>query len=326
MSKSSRSRALWKVSQQLSLEESERRKNKRGHVSCRHVSSCMNYTNQIVSLASSARMFRPVHNSSLLSTFRAPRLLAMNPRPPLRFAYRPFSQSCIVRNTTPVPPPPSAEPIPPPAFAAPPTPSRLRYLRFLPYKTLIALVLAFYVARWIDDSAGESIDAILAQFTVPDNTWLYLNLNDLHITDSPHSDRALQIVPFVSSAGKRRMTVLELTATIMEAAADPRVKGMVLSFNQSMTEHRAIVTGEVIESHLGMGVLTEVTHALKYFTTVKRMQRQGESPGIEPRTYVDKNTGHQIIQGDEGREYHPSQDVLITVADNYGTFLKRRGS
>lgn len=118
------------------------------------------------------------------------------------------------------------------------------------------------------------------------------------------------------------MTVLELTATIMEAAADPRVKGMVLSFNQSMIEHRAIVTGEVIESHLGMGVLTEVTHALKYFATVKRMQRQGESPGIEPRTVVDEKTGHQIIQGDE-REYHPSQDVIIAVADNYGTFLRR---
>ena len=243
----------------------------------------------------------------------------MNPHPPLRSPHRPFSQSRIIRNTAPVPPPPPAQPIPP--LAPPPRPSRLRYLRYLPYKTFLALGLGFLAARWIDDAIGDSIDAILAQFTVPDNTWLYLNLNDLHVTDSPHSDRALQIVPFVSSAGKRRMTVLEMTTTIMEAAADPRVKGMVLSFNQSMIEHRAIVTGEVIESHLGMGVMTEITYALKYFATVKRMQRQGENPGIEPATYVDEKTGHQIIKGDEGRDYHPSQDVIIAVADNYGTSL-----
>ena len=272
-------------------------------------------------------MFRSVRSSPIHSAFRAPRLAAM-PRPPLRIAYRPFTHSRIIRNTTPVPTPPPAQPIPPPPVAAPPVPprnSRLRYFRYIPYKTLLALALGFYVVRRIDLTMGDSIDAVLAQFTVPDNTWLYLNLNDLHVTDSPHSDRALQIVPFVSSSGKRRMTVLEMTTTIMEAAADPRVKGMVLSFNQSMTEHRAIVTGEVIESHLGMGVLSEITEALKFFAAVKRMQRQGESPGIEPHTFVDKKTGRQIIKGEEGREYHPSQDVIIAVSDNYGTRFREGG-
>ena len=86
----------------------------------------------------------------------------------------------------------------------------------------------------IEESVTGGIQAILEQFTVPDKTWIYLNLNDLHVTESPHSDRALQILPFVRSAGKRRMTVLELISTLAAAAADPRVKGLVLAFNDSM--------------------------------------------------------------------------------------------
>jgi hypothetical protein len=176
----------------------------------------------------------------------------------------------------------------------------------------------------------ESIEAVLAQFIVPENTWLYLNLNDLHVTESPHSDRALQIVPFVSSAGKRRMTVLEMTTMITQAAADPRVKGLILAFNDSMIEHRAILTGEVIESHLGMGVLNELQNAIGLFRIAKRNQRfqgKAEDERVEPEikniqelliaSRIGKPTEKEVEIITATKKYHPSEDVVLAIADNY---------
>jgi hypothetical protein len=170
----------------------------------------------------------------------------------------------------------------------------------------------------VEETAKEGVEAILEQFTVPDNTWIYLNLNDLHVTESPHSERALQILPFVSSAGKRRMTVLEMCTALSTASADPHVKGLVLAFNDSMIEHRAILTGEVIESHLGMGVLEELQKAIGHFRMEKRAQRMLEKDefGIVEPEWV--KFPHQV--NEEGVPgYHPTQDVVIAVADKYCT-------
>jgi len=199
----------------------------------------------------------------------------------------------------------------------------------MPWKTIIALGIGYYLYTIADETMGQSIQAILAQFTVPDNTWLYLNLNDLHITESPHSERALQIVPFVSSAGKRRMTVLEMITTITQAAADPRVKGLILAFNESMIEHRSILTGEVIESHLGMGVLNELQNAIGTFRIAKRAQRlqqKKEGEVVEPQFQGScslKVSDRKLGEKEESTvvevvdNYHPSQDVVIAIADNY---------
>jgi hypothetical protein len=199
----------------------------------------------------------------------------------------------------------------------------------MPWKTIIALGIGYYLYTIADETMGQSIQAILAQFTVPDNTWLYLNLNDLHITESPHSERALQIVPFVSSAGKRRMTVLEMITTITQAAADPRVKGLILAFNESMIEHRSILTGEVIESHLGMGVLNELQNAIGTFRIAKRAQRlqqKKEGEVVEPQFQGScslKVSDRKLGEKEESAvvevvdNYHPSQDVVIAIADNY---------
>jgi hypothetical protein len=260
------------------------------------------------------------------------------PRPPIvppsRITYRLLSHSAIVRNIAPnIPAQHVSPPIPPPP---PPPTSRFRffrhfrhfrYIRYIPYKTILVIALFAYAVAKTDVSLKESIEAILAQFTVPENTWLYLNLNDLHITDSPHSERALQLVPFVSATGKRRMTVLEMTSTIVDAAHDPRVKGLVLAFNQSMIEHRAVLTGDVIESHLGMGALNELGRALKYFAEVKKIQRGIGSSSVESTPAAqnpppkETKTSEDSTPKEEKIEniipYDLSQDVIIAIADNY---------
>ena len=252
---------------------------------------------------------------------------------PRHFTYRSFTRSRSLRNEVfklkdienpeKLPSAPSSPLNPPP----PPKTSRLAILRRVPWKTVIAIGLGWYVYRIADEAMRESVQAILSQFTVQENTWLYLNLNDLHVTESPHSERALQILPFVSSAGKRRMTVLEMTTTIAQAASDPRVKGLILAFNESMIEHRAILTGEVIESHLGMGVLNELQNAIGTFRMAKRMQRmqqKKEGEHVEPQFEgVEYAVSVASQEQGEGKErttvdkYHPSQDVVIAVADNY---------
>jgi hypothetical protein len=147
-----------------------------------------------------------------------------------RLSYRSFSLTSSLRNEPYVPGPipgqykPPIPPLGPPRPTQPPK-NRLALLRRVPWKTLIILGLFVYGVVQIDSSLKETIHAVQRQFTVPERTWLYLNLNDLHITESPHSEKALQLMPFVSSAGKRRMTVLEITTTLRSAAADPRVKG-----------------------------------------------------------------------------------------------------
>jgi hypothetical protein len=151
----------------------------------------------------------------------------------------------------------------------------------------------------MEDSVTGGIHAILEQFTVPDKTWIYLNLNDLHVTESPHSDRALQILPFVSSAGKRRMT---------------------------MIEHRAILTGEVIESSLGMGAMTELQNAIGNFRMLKRAQRlqeKGEDEIVEPpfMNFNPPRADQPVWTGEPLPPYHPSQDVVIAVSDKYCTDL-----
>jgi hypothetical protein len=252
--------------------------------------------------------------------------------PPSQIAYRSFSHSAVIRNVAPnTPAHPATPPVPPPP---PPPKSRFRflrhfrYLRYIPYKTILAIALFAYAITKTDVTLKESIEAILAQFTVPENTWLYLNLNDLHITDSPHSERALQLVPFVSATGKRRMTVLEMTSTILDAAHDPRVKGLVLAFNQSMIEHRAVLTGDVVESHLGMGALNELGRALKYFADVKKMQRGIESSSVEStpaiQNFPDEDTKKSETSTPEEKienilPFDLSQDVIIAIADNYCT-------
>jgi hypothetical protein len=206
-------------------------------------------------------------------------------------------------------------PVSPPTPPATPSNNKfgyLRYLRYFPYKTAILLLLIFYISEKIDKYLKDSIVAILTQFTVPENTWLYLNLNDLHITESPHSDRAIQLVPFVSSPGKRRMTVLELITTINDAAGDPRVKGLVLAFNESMIEHRAILTGDIAESHLGLAVLTDLHLALQKFAEVKRMQR-----AMVGAPDVSHQSTQELEIGKPNSKYDPSQEVVVAIGDNY---------
>ena len=278
----------------------------------------------------------PIHRQSVLRCSVPKRLVY-----PQRLGYRSFTQSRIIRNERFIPkdiPPPekpfvTAPLSPPPPPPPPPQPAKkglFERLRRLPWKIIIAIGILYYGYSLAERIMRESVQALLTQFTVPDNTWIYLNLNDLHVTESPHSDRALQIVPFVSSAGKRRMTVLEMTTTITQAAADPRVKGLILAFNESMIEHRAIITGETIESHLGMGVLNELQSAIGIFRIAKRAQRlqqKKEGEHVEPpigewpasALTSGKKGGNEedALVGVEG--YHPSQDVVVAIADNYCT-------
>jgi len=250
----------------------------------------------------------------LASRVQFPSTTSLSRVPPSHIAHRSFAQSRILRNSTNAVPSRPAHPITPPISPTPATSkSRLRYfrlLRFVPYKTIIAITLLAYGISKADVSMKDSIEAILAQFTVPENTWLYLNLNELHITDSPHSERALQLLPFVSSQGKRRMTILEITSTLIDAGNDPHVKGLVLAFNPSMIEHRAVLTGEVIESHLGMGALNEIGRAIKFFADIKRIQRKNETPKLEPKL-------ENLDEPETWKQYQVAQDVIVAIADNY---------
>jgi hypothetical protein len=207
--------------------------------------------------------------------------------------------------------------------------------------------VAVYTINRIEDYLEESIQAVFTQFTVPESTWLYLNLNDLHITDSPHSEKALQILPFVSQAGKRRMTVLEIITQLESAAMDPRVQGLILAFNDSVIEHRAILSGEMIESHLGMGVLNEIREAIIKFKFVKKNERHsmtmgssnatgnqgamsdnlGESESksvlmdimslVAPNDAATTTDGDSKETTDGGVLWDTDKDVVIAIADNY---------
>jgi hypothetical protein len=289
-----------------------------------------------------------------ISALARPRPIA--PFPPLR---RPFSTSPLLRNTQPPPLPPFPLPFPPPV---PPKPSlirrlfrplrHLKYLRYLPYKTILFIFVVFWAFESVDNYFKDNIQAIRTQFTVPENTWLYLNLNDLHIVDSPHSERALQVVPFVSSAGKRRMTMLELTTSIQDAAMDPKVRGLVLSFNDSIAEHRSVLTGEVIESSLGYGKMEELQAAIDKFARAKQVQhkllqmkfdfvekiqkkfgpafleklRKGEVT-LGPEDFETEEL-NGMLEGGDAKPADPNREVLfdlskecvIAISDNYSTF------
>lgn len=246
---------------------------------------------------------------------------------PFHRSFRTIPLIQYAEHAIPTVPNPQQPPIPPttPPVASPNVKrNRFAFLRWIPWKTIIVLGGGLYLLALIDEALAGGVEAALDQFTVPDNTWIYLNLNDLHVTESPHSERALQLLPFVSSAGKRRMTVFEMTVSLATAAADPRVKGLVLAFNDSMIDHRAILTGEVIESHLGMGVMTELQKAIGNFRIQKRAQRmaeKGENEVVEP-PYLQINTEATqgfVKFGENLPDYHPSQDVVIAVSDKYCT-------
>ena len=191
--------------------------------------------------------------------------------------------------------------------SVPPKPRlRLHLLRFVPWKTIFFLVVFGYGAWSIEKWVRKSVLAILGAFSIPENTWLYLNLNDLHVTDSPHADRALQMLPFVPGRGKRRMTTLDITNTIYGAAEDPNVKGLILAFNQSTIEHVAI--GGAVESHLGLATIQEISLAIRNFSSRKKEQRGFRRQGSK---YVGSSDGKQ----DTG--------AVIAIADNYGISLRR---
>ena len=126
------------------------------------------------------------------------------------------------------------------------------------------------------------------------------------------------------------MTVFELTSTIFDAAHDPLVQGMVLSFNPSMIEHRAVVTGELGDSHIGMGVLSEICRALNYFSDMKKLQRgiepSGRKPAILPgqKLAEEPKVSENPTSQDEKPQslYDLSKDVLIAIADNYSIDFK----
>lgn len=222
---------------------------------------------------------------------------------------------------------------PPPTPPARPPPRRTlrRFLRFVPWKSVIAISIGIYLFYLAETTTKDSIKSVSAQFAVPDNTWIYLNLNDLHITDSPHSERALQLVPFISSSGKRRMTLLEVTEMLVAAGMDPRVKGIVLAFNESMIEHRAVLTGEIIESRLGMGALNELCWALQVFVTMKKAQRaealsqqfsESSTNQSASEEGSDLDAKIQLIGSfmdlfPMGSLAHVSEHCAIAVADNY---------
>lgn len=131
------------------------------------------------------------------------------------------------------------------------------------------------------------------------------------------------------------MTVLEMISTLLEAAHDPRIKGLIIAFNESMIEHRAILTGEVIESHLGMGVLNELQKALAVFRAAKLAQKMAEIDGVEilnvespaPNDSVKPSEAVFVTPPEADTElaerglqrYNPDQDVIIAIGDKYST-------
>jgi hypothetical protein len=160
----------------------------------------------------------------------------------------------------------------------------------------------------IDYNFRSSVKALLAQFTVQDNTWLYLNLNDLHVVDSPHSDRGLDALPLVGASRRRRITNLELAAGIKRAAEDPRIKGIVLSFNPSTLDSRY---GGAAETRLGYAAIDELRTALEEFNIRKTLQR---AMAGEP---VEQPSGETLDKRemDPSIHYEPCNDVLVCVTD-----------
>jgi hypothetical protein len=255
---------------------------------------------------------------------------------PTHVSFRAFGHSRFCRNDKYVPSSIPTQRRPPvPIMMAPeeippkiPRKSTVRPLfRFIPWKSIIVIGVGIYIFSITERTVKDSIKAIVGQFTVPDDTWIYLNLNDLHVTDSPHSERALQLVPFVSSSGKRRMTVLEMVDALSTAASDPRVKGLVLSFNESIIEHRAVLTGEIIESHLGMGALNELRSALMLFRHQKRKQREtalveiqhGLFSTVEPSVVgAPSPKDSQVVKNETPTPYSDISDqVIVAISDNY---------
>ena len=160
------------------------------------------------------------------------------------------------------------------------------------------------------------VAAILDIFSMSDNTWLYLNLNDMHVIESPHSERALQLVPFVRASGKRRMTTFEIVTTLINAAQDPNVKGLILAFNESIIEHRTVL-GQQIDSHLGMGALEEISRAIEYFRLHKHQQRFGSIDDFFVPVPNSSNSQDDI-------KHLLEKHVVVAIADNYGICLQRR--
>ena len=129
------------------------------------------------------------------------------------------------------------------------------------------------------------------------------------------------------------MTVLEMTSALLDAAHDPRIKGLVIAFNESMIEHRAILTGEVIESNLGMGVLNELRQALSIFRQAKLVQRLAEKGGDDSLAPDESDTSSNktiFVSPPESasalaekgiQSYSPDQDVIIAIADKYSIIL-----
>ena len=141
------------------------------------------------------------------------------------------------------------------------------------------------------------------------------------------------------------MTVLEITTTLRRAAADPRVRGLILAFNESVIEHRSILSGEVIESHLGAGVLGEIQQAIANFRREKQAARLHELQDTvdelraqkddinrnidrllgsgEEKNVSEENDNVEIIKEthdekeDDGYDFE--NNVVIAVADNYCT-------
>jgi hypothetical protein len=130
------------------------------------------------------------------------------------------------------------------------------------------------------------------------------------------------------------MTLLEVTETLVAAGMDTRVKGIVLAFNESMIEHRAVLTGEIIESRLGMGALNELCWALQVFVTMKKLQRMealGQQLSESSRNQSAAEEGSDLdakiqLVGKVGRFIdlfgmeslaQVSEYCAIAVADNY---------
>ena len=163
----------------------------------------------------------------------------------------------------------------------------------------------------IDANFRHSVKALLAQYTVPDNAWLYLNLNDLHVVDSPHSGRGFDTIPLVGASRRRRITNLELAAGIRRAGDDPRIKGIILSFNPSTLESRY---GSAAETHLGFAAIGELRSALEEFIIIKTLQRKMEGEEIEPQSAEEFLQMHTATE--PFRPYDPSKDVVICVSDD----------
>jgi hypothetical protein len=177
----------------------------------------------------------------------------------------------------------------------------------------------------LEKSLTITTATLLAQYVPQDKTWLYLNLNDLHVVDSPHSDRGFQMIPLVGSGGKRRITVLEAVTTIQNAAMDSRVHGMIISFNESTIESRAWMTGGDSESNVGMGVLCELQEAIATFRHIKELQRVQRllQQGVKEEDIV-RDQEIPILSREESLDRIPTDCTVVAVSDNYCTRLLTR--